>query len=187
MKQSQSRIFIIIFATLMILAPVLFIYNNIQKRPETEAATVVALAGQKLLSQKYDKDQIAKVHKFEDLQIVTSTGNVNLQVEVMQTPEELAKGLMFRQSMPEDKGMLFDFGIDRPVPMWMKNTYIPLDMIFINANGKIHRIEENTEPFSEKTISSGIPIRSVLELNAGTTRRLGIKAGDRLVHTIFSK
>ncbi len=92
---------------------------------------------------------------------------------------------MFRQSMPADQGMLFDFERDQMVSMWMRNTFIPLDMLFIFADGRIHRIEHRTEVESERTISSGVPVRAVLELNAGTAERLGIRPGDRVVHPMF--
>jgi len=121
----------------------------------------------------------------EDLGIFTSRDTHRFLVEVMRTDAERAKGLMFRQSMPHDQGMLFDFKIDAPVSMWMKNTYIPLDMLFIAADGTITRIEKRTEPHSERTISSGGPVRAVLELNGGTADRLGLKPGDRVRHTMF--
>jgi uncharacterized membrane protein (UPF0127 family) len=81
--------------------------------------------------------------------------------------------------------MLFDFGKVEPVAMWMQNTYIPLDMLFIRPNGVIGRIAADTEPLSTRTIPSGEPVLSVLELNAGTAARLGVKAGDRVEHPLF--
>ncbi len=187
MKQNRSRIFVAGFVIIMIAALGWSITRNIMRRPETEAAAAAAQAGQKMLAGG-NKNQMPAVTKqnFEPLKIVTQNGSVNLNIKVMKTPEEQAQGLMFRQSMPNEQGMLFDFGIERPISMWMKNTYISLDMLFVTADGKIHRIEENTEPLSERMVFSGIPIRAVLELNAGTSRRLGIKAGDRLIHSVFS-
>jgi uncharacterized membrane protein (UPF0127 family) len=111
----------------------------------------------------------------------------NFQVEVMRTDAERAKGLMFRRYMPADRGMLFDFKAPGPAAMWMKDTYLPLDMVFIRADGTIARIEENTEPMSTRTIPSGEPVLGVLELNAGTAARLGIKAGDKVTHPLFGK
>jgi uncharacterized membrane protein (UPF0127 family) len=108
------------------------------------------------------------------------------QVEVMRTPEERAKGLMFRRYMPADRGMLFEFGAEAPVAMWMKDTFIPLDMLFIKKDGIIKSMALNTEPHSLRTIGSGEPIWSVLELNAGTAQRLGISPGDQVVHPLFS-
>lgn len=130
---------------------------------------------------------VARAANLETLEIITSTGVVPLSVEVMRTNEELQHGLMFRKELPEGRGMLFDFRPERDVAMWMKNTLIPLDMIFIQANGRILRIAENTEVQSEKIIPSGGPVRGVLEVIAGTARKLGIKPGDRVAHPLFSQ
>ncbi len=121
----------------------------------------------------------------ESLEIVTASGVMPFSVEVMRTDEELQRGLMFRKDLPEGRGMLFDFRPERPVAMWMKNTLIPLDMIFIQADGRILRIAENTEVQSEKIIPSGGPVRGVLEVIAGTAKKLGIKPGDRVAHPLF--
>lgn len=123
----------------------------------------------------------------ERLTIATSGGERAFSVEVMRTDAERAKGLMYRRYMPEDRGMLFDFKQVAPVAMWMQNTYIPLDMLFIRADGTIARIEEHTEPLSTRTIPSGEPVLAVLELNAGTSAKLGIKAGDRVGHPLFQR
>jgi uncharacterized membrane protein (UPF0127 family) len=108
-------------------------------------------------------------------------------VEVARNDADRAQGLMFRRSMPADRGMLFDFGRVEPVAMWMQNTYIPLDMLFVRPDGTIARIAANTEPLSTRTIPSGEPVLAVLELNAGTAARLGIKAGDRIEHSLFKR
>jgi uncharacterized membrane protein (UPF0127 family) len=108
-------------------------------------------------------------------------------VEVARNDADRAQGLMFRRSMPADQGMLFDFGRVEPVSMWMQNTYLSLDMLFIRPEGTIARIAANTEPLSTRTISSGEPVLAVLELNAGTAARLGIKAGDRVEHPVFKR
>lgn len=123
--------------------------------------------------------------KFERLEIVTRTGVHVFDVELAATPDERSKGLMFRRELPEGQGMLFDFGGEGHVAMWMKNTYVSLDMIFIRADGTIVRIAENTVPLSETTIPSGAPVKAVLEVVAGTTKRLGIAPGDRVAHRIF--
>ncbi len=104
------------------------------------------------------------------------------EVEVVDTDETRSKGLMFRKSMPDDHGMLFDFRREEPVYFWMKNTYIPLDMIFIAADGRIVSIAHDTTPLSEATVSSRGPVRYVLEVNAGTARRLHLSAGDTVRH-----
>ncbi len=120
------------------------------------------------------------------LEIVTKDGVHVFSVEIARTDEERQKGLMFRKELPEGKGMLFDFKPDQEVGMWMRNTYIPLDMLFINADGTIRRIAENTVPLSEKTISSGGPVRGVLEVIGGTAKKLGIAPGDKVAHPLFS-
>lgn len=127
------------------------------------------------------------VGPLDALEIATKTGVVVLEVEVARTDKQRETGLMFRKEMPERQGMLFDFKQDQPVYMWMKNTFIPLDMLFIRADGTIARIEAMTTPFSERTISSGEPVRAVLELNGGAARRLGIAPGDRVSNTLFAR
>lgn len=121
------------------------------------------------------------------LTIVTRSGaRHDFSLEIANTPEMRSRGLMFRRELAEGRGMLFDFGPrEIEVTMWMKNTYIPLDMVFIRADGRIRHIAENTTPLSEATISSGGPVKGVLEVIAGTARRLGIAAGDRVEHPFF--
>ena len=124
--------------------------------------------------------------ELQPLEIASKKGVHVFAVELASTAEEQAKGLMFRRELPEGQGMLFDFHREQPTSFWMKNTYIPLDMIFIRGDGRILRIAENTVPLSEALVSSGGPVRAVLELNAGTARKLGITPGDRVAHRIFS-
>lgn len=131
---------------------------------------------------------VAYAQALESLSIATQGGQrQTFRVEVARNDADRAQGLMFRRSMPADQGMLFDFGRVEPVSMWMQNTYLPLDMLFIRADGTIARIAANTEPLSTRTIPSGEPVLSVLELNAGTAARLGIKPGDRVEHPIFKR
>ena len=106
-------------------------------------------------------------------------------IELAATPDERARGLMYRQSMPADHGMLFDFQTPQPVGFWMKNTPLPLDMLFIDAAGAIVQIAADATPNSETPIISQEPIRAVLELNAGTSARLGITPGAKVRHPIF--
>ena len=127
----------------------------------------------------------AGAQQLQQLEIVSKNGTHVFGVEMAVTPEEQAKGLMFRREMPDRQGMLFDFKREQPTSFWMKNTYIPLDMIFIRADGRILNIAENTVPLSEALVSSSGPVRAVLEVIAGTTKKLGIAAGDRVVHPIF--
>jgi hypothetical protein len=108
------------------------------------------------------------------------------QVEVMKKDEDRARGLMYRRYLPADRGMLFDFSKEQPVSMWMKNTYIPLDMIFIAKDGKVVSVAENAEPLSERIIPSGGPVLGVLELNGGVAAQIGLKAGDIVKHPVFS-
>lgn len=128
----------------------------------------------------------ARAQELEKLEFVTRSGVHAFSVEVMRTPDQQAKGLMFRRYMPDDRGMLFAFGRNEPIYMWMKNTYIPLDMIFIDRAGKVVTIAADTEPFSEKTIPSGGPVWAVVELNAGVAARIGLAVGDRVRHPVFS-
>jgi len=121
----------------------------------------------------------------ETLQIVTASGPHDFSVEVMRTEPELEKGLMFRRFMPADRGMLFDFKQEKPVMMWMKNTYLPLDMVFIARSGKVVGIAANAEPMSERIIPSGAPAYGVLEVNAGTADKIGLKIGDVVHHPLF--
>ena len=123
----------------------------------------------------------------ESLTIVSDGKRHAFQVEVMRTPQQRARGLMHRQFMPADRGMLFDFERTEPVAMWMQNTFISLDMLFIRADGTIARIAERAEPLSTRTIPSGEPVLSVLEINGGVSRQLGIKPGDKVEHPLFRK
>ena len=121
----------------------------------------------------------------QPLAIVTANGNHKFSVEVVDTDSTRAKGLMFRRSLPSDRGMLFIYDRAEPIGMWMRNTYISLDMLFLTADGKVHKIARRTEPFSETVIQSGGPVSAVLEVNAGTADRLGVKVGDRVCHDFF--
>lgn len=121
----------------------------------------------------------------QPLEIVTKSGVHVFTVEVAKTEQERATGLMYRKELAEGRGMLFDFSPEQPVSMWMKNTFIPLDMIFIRSDGRILRIAENTEPHSEKIIPSGGLAKGVLEVIGGTARKYGIQAGDRVAHPLF--
>lgn len=122
----------------------------------------------------------------ETLTLVTASGERSIEIEVARTPDEQAKGLMFRTELADTKGMLFPYPVPRELTMWMRNTYIALDMVFILPNGIVHRIEVRTEPLSETVISSGVPAAAVLELAGGAAERLGLKAGDRVLHPHFS-
>jgi uncharacterized membrane protein (UPF0127 family) len=120
------------------------------------------------------------------LTIESGSGTLSFEVELAITPEQRRQGLMFRERLDAGHGMLFDFGRSAPVTMWMRNTFIPLDMLFIDADGRIARIAADTEPLSDAVIGSGGPVRAVLELPAGTSAEHGIAVGDRVVHPIFA-
>ena len=120
------------------------------------------------------------------LTIVSANGGRHrFTVEIASTPEQRAQGLQGRRQLAAAAGMLFDFGRIQPVFMWMKNTYLPLDMIFIRNNGRIVNIAPETTPESLAIIESAGLVKAVLEVPAGTAARLGIKAGDRVEHRIF--
>jgi len=122
---------------------------------------------------------------FEPLSISTASGKHDFQVEVMLTDDEQQRGMMFRRSLDDDKGMLFPFASERIATFWMENTYLPLDMIFIKADGTIQRIEKQAEPLSTRTISSGAPVLAVLEVIGGLSDKLGIKPGDKVTYSAF--
>ena len=124
----------------------------------------------------------------QPLTIVTGDGKSHaFTVELALTPRQREQGLMNRREMADDKGMLFAFGETRQVFMWMKNTYIPLDMLFIARDGKVRAIKENAEPLSEAIIDSQGPIDYVLELNGGTVKRLGIHVGNRIENQLVNE
>ena len=122
---------------------------------------------------------------FQPLEIVTKNGVHVFSVEMATTAEEKRIGLMYRKELADGKGMLFDFNPEQEISMWMENTYVSLDMIFIRADGRILRIAENTEPLSRKIISSRGRARAVLEVVAGTAQKYGIRPGDRVGHPLF--
>ncbi|RUO99115.1 MAG: DUF192 domain-containing protein [Hyphomicrobium sp.] len=123
----------------------------------------------------------------DTLKIISSSGTEHsFDIEVAASEKEKALGLMFRTELGDGQGMLFPYPIERGLQMWMHNTYISLDMLFIRADGTIARIEERAEPLSDRVISSGSPVLAVLELPGGAAQRLGIKAGDKVRYPIFS-
>ena len=129
---------------------------------------------------------MAQAASFTPLEIVTKSGVQVFSVEMATTEEEKTTGLMYRKELADGKGMLFDFSPEQQVSMWMKNTYIPLDMIFIRADGRILRIAKNPEPQSTAIIRSGGPAKGVLEVIAGTAKKYGIAPGDRVAHPLFN-
>ncbi len=122
------------------------------------------------------------------LEVLAPSGRRHaFDVELAQNAGQLSQGLMYRKELAPAAGMLFDFGRSQPVSMWMKNTLLSLDMLFIDAGGTVTGIAENTTPLSTDVISSPGAVRAVLEVNAGTASRLGIRPGDKVRHPIFGE
>lgn len=116
------------------------------------------------------------------LVVKSQNGDHSFTVELADTPSERSRGLMYRETLAPDAGMLFDFGEERPVSFWMQNTLIPLDMIFIRADGEIANVHANAKPHDTTSIPSDGPVAFVLEIPGGRAGELGIAAGDRVVH-----
>jgi len=123
--------------------------------------------------------------RLEKLEIITASGPVSFRVEIAQSSKSRAEGLMYRKEMAADAGMLFDFEHEQLIMMWMKNTFLPLDMMFIEKSGRIVKISSNTKPLSLDVIESGVRVLAVLEVNGGMAARLGIKRGDLVRHPLF--
>ncbi len=131
--------------------------------------------------------QRLEVFKKAALTIETRTGKHGFTVEIARTGRQQSQGLMFRRRMAADAGMIFVYPGARSISMWMRNTFIPLDMLFIGADGRIMRIAERTVPQSLETVSSGGPALAVLEVNAGTAARLKIRIGDSVSSAAFGR
>lgn len=117
--------------------------------------------------------------------LLVDGGPATFQVEVADEPAEQARGLMFRPSMADDAGMIFVFDPPRPASFWMRNTMIPLDMIFIDDTGRVESIAVRRDTYSQRASSSEGPVRAVLEINAGLSEALGIGPGAQAVHPAF--
>ncbi len=148
----------------------------------TASGTAVPWLGQRA---RAAQPATAPAAQEERLELVTASGVHALDVEIASTPEKQALGLMYRTSLPDTKGMLFPHKKPAELSMWMRNTYIPLDMVFIKADGTVHRIEAKAEPFSERIISSDGPVAAVLEIAGGAAERMGLKPGDKVRHSHF--
>ncbi len=151
-------------------------------RRSARAALGAALA---LLIAVGDTQADPQARVTEKLDLVTEKGVVTLDVEIADTPARQAMGLMYRTELPERGGMLFLNAVPREQTMWMRNTYIPLDMVFIRADGTVHRIAAMTEPHSEEIIASNGLVGAVLEIAGGAAQRLGLKPGDKVRHRHF--
>jgi uncharacterized protein len=127
----------------------------------------------------------AQAMRRETLKLHTAAAVHAIDVEIADTPQEKAQGLMFRTRLADNTGMLFFYETPQEITMWMRSTYIPLDMVFIRPDGVVHRIEARTEPLSEAIIASRGDVTACLELAGGAADRLGLKAGDRIEHRFF--
>lgn len=121
-----------------------------------------------------------------ELTIETGEATHVFTVELANDREEIATGMMFRTEMAPDAGMLFDLGDPRPVTFYMKNTLIPLDMLFLDSEGEILAIAENAEPLSLRLVDPGVAVKAVLEINGGLSQQLGIEPGDEISHPLFA-
>lgn len=129
----------------------------------------------------------AEIKPTSPLIIKATNGDVRYMVEVATTPDDLQTGLMHRTNLGFTSGMLFNINPTRPVAMWMKNTKIPLDMLFVGPDTSIIMIKENATPMSEEHIICEEPVRAVIEINAGQVKRHGIKVGDKITHMILNQ
>jgi hypothetical protein len=134
-----------------------------------------------------DAASLDRIFPRSTLQIATPDARLHkFDIWIAQDDARRARGLMFVRNLGEHQGMLFIYEQEHPVSMWMKNTYISLDMLFVGADGRIERVVENTEPESLKTIESKNPVLAVIELKAGTAARLKIQPGARVIHSVFA-
>lgn len=131
--------------------------------------------------------EVLAAPKLESVEVATSRGRARFQVEIAATPAEQARGLMFRKSLAPDRGMLFTYKRPQPAAYWMKNTLIPLDIIYIRPDGVILSIVRNARPHDETPLPSGGLVLGVLEIAGGRAGQLGILPGDRVFHRIFPK
>lgn len=123
--------------------------------------------------------------KRSSLTILARGHELTFEVDLATNDAERSRGLMFRKQLGAYEGMLFDFYQEMPVSFWMKNTLIPLDMVFIAADGTVKHVHANAVPLSTDAIPSLYPVRAVLEINGGSAALLGIKPGDKVRHPIF--
>lgn len=133
-----------------------------------------------------DSTQLDQAFARSTLKIATLDARLHpFNIWVADTDPRRARGLMFVKQLDADAGMLFIYPTSQPIAMWMKNTFIPLDMLFVSAEGRVVKVVEHTKPHSLKTIESEQPVRAVVELNAGTARKLHISAGAQVMHPVF--
>jgi len=144
------------------------------------------LAAPLVLAAACARGQEAEIQfKRSSLVIVTGGREIKFEVDLATNDAERSRGLMYRKELGAYEGMLFDFYQEMPVSFWMKNTLIPLDMVFIAADGTVRHVHANAVPLSTDTVPSRFPVRAVLEINGGSAALLGIKPGDKVKHPIF--
>ncbi len=142
---------------------------------------IVVAAAANACADGMPEQNYASAAETEVLRIVSQSGPEHLfNVEIAATPETITQGLMYREEMPQDHGMLFLFARESERSFWMRNTLIPLDMLFIDSMGVIRHIHENAIPLDETPISSNVPVQMVLELNGGSVAKFGIEPGDQV-------
>ncbi len=155
-------------------------------RSSNRRITLAGVAASVLLAGCAGAEKASSQPAFEDLEVVTAKGQTHrFKVEIADDDAERARGLMFRESLPRDQGMLFLFPEAGERSFWMRNTYIPLDIIYIAPDGRIVSIARNTTPFSEASVPSYGAANGVLEINGGQAAELGIEPGDTVRHPFF--
>ena len=150
-------------------------------------AVLASTAGLMATGLSFGQSRRLQTFEKSSLVIATRTGRHDFHVEMAIRPKQQLQGLMFRRRMAVDAGMLFIYHRIQPASMWMKNTFIPLDMLYIDATGKIVGFHERAVPQSLEVITSNKPVKAVLEVNAGTVARLQIAVGDRVFHPAFER
>jgi uncharacterized membrane protein (UPF0127 family) len=134
-----------------------------------------------------DAELLDRLFPRSTLQIATSDARLHaFEIWVADDDTRRARGLMFVRELAQNQAMLFVYPQTMPISMWMKNTYIPLDMLFVDDTGRVVKVAENTQPMSLKTIDSEQPVRAVIEMNAGIASKLHLRAGSRVIHPLFT-
>jgi len=169
--------------------PALLVRGSFQKKitNHTLVRQLAVLFLLALIALGSTNDQVHAQSRFEKdkLTLVTANSQYIFEIELAKTPAQQSQGLMFRRVIGDNEGMLFIHPEPKFVTMWMRNTYIPLDMLFIRSDGRIHRIESQTEPLSERIIDSGERVTAVLEIAGGLANKLQIKPGDLVRYSHF--
>jgi uncharacterized membrane protein (UPF0127 family) len=146
----------------------------------------LASAAPTVADARNDAEQLDRAFSRSTLQIATPDAKLHkIDVWIADNDARRTRGLMFVDQMADDAGMLFIYPQEQPISMWMKNTHLSLDMLFVNADGRVHRVVTNTKPMSLDTISSNGEVLAVIELKAGSAERLNIHVGAQVIHPAF--